>query len=97
MNVLYRIFKKSKNRIIILDSCKQIMAGRTISIDHILSQIKQLDYLERINLLEKLVSLIKKENVVKEKVKLSSLNGLGSEMWRGLNIDDYVEKERQWD
>ncbi|MBF9254315.1 hypothetical protein I2I11_13500 [Pontibacter sp. 172403-2] len=73
------------------------MAARTINIDTILNQVRQLDYIDRINLLERVISLIKKENVVKEQVKLASISGLGSEVWRDVDIDKYVENERQWD
>ncbi len=73
------------------------MAARTINIDNILSQVRQLDYLDKINLLEKVISLIKEENMVKEQVKLTSISGLGSEIWKDVDIDKYVENERQWD
>lgn len=73
------------------------MAARMINIDTILSQVRQLDYTDRINLLERVISLIKKENVVKEQVKLTSISGLGSEIWKDMDIDKYVENERQWD
>ena len=73
------------------------MATRTIDIDSILSQVRQLDYMDRINLLERVILLIKKENVVKEQVKLTSICGLGSEIWKDVDIDKYVENERQWD
>ena len=73
------------------------MAARTINIDTILNQVRQLDYMDRINLLERIISLIKKENVVKEQVKLVSISGLGSEIWKDMDIDKYVENERQWD
>ncbi len=73
------------------------MNTRTISIGSILSQIKQLNYSDRINILEKIVSLIKKESVENERVSLSSISGLGSEIWKGTDIDKYIENERQWD
>lgn len=73
------------------------MNTRTISIGSILSQIKQLNHSDRINILEKVVSLIKKESVKKEGVTLSSISGLGAEIWKETDIDKYIEKERQWD
>jgi len=56
------------------------MPTRTTDIENILSQIKQLDYAERISILEKIVALIKNETAGKKTVKLSSINGLGSEI-----------------
>jgi len=73
------------------------MNARNISIDNILDQIKQLDHLDRINILEKVVSLIKNESVEKQRVSLSSISGLGSEIWKATDIDKYIENERQWD
>ncbi len=73
------------------------MASQGINIDTILHQIKQLGYLERISLLEKVVSLIKKDTIEKEQTKLSSLSGLGSEIWKNTDIGKYIENERQWE
>jgi len=73
------------------------MNTRPVSIGSILSQIKQLNHSDRINILEKVVSLIKKESVEKKRVSLSSISGLGSEIWKGTDIDNYIENERQWD
>ena len=69
----------------------------TISIGKIVSQIKKLKHSEKINVLEKLVSLIKSESEAGERIHLSSINGLGSEIWKDTDIDEYVENERQWD
>ncbi|PIQ22561.1 MAG: hypothetical protein COW65_02455 [Cytophagales bacterium CG18_big_fil_WC_8_21_14_2_50_42_9] len=73
------------------------METRADHIESISNQIKQLDYLERIAILEKIISLLKKENKTKQQVKLSSINGLGSEIWQNVYIDKYIENERQWD
>jgi hypothetical protein len=73
------------------------MNTRTVSIGSILSQIKQLNHSDRINILEKVVSLIKKESVDAKRVKLSSISGIGSEIWTETDIDKYIENERQWD
>lgn len=69
----------------------------TRAISDILSQIKQLNHLDRISILEKVVSLIKKESVEEKRVSLSSIGGLGSEIWKETDIDKYIENERQWD
>ena len=71
------------------------MNTRTITIGNIVSQIKKLEHLKKINLLEKVVSLIKNESVERERISLFSINGLGSEIWRETDIDRYVENERQ--
>ena len=73
------------------------MNTRTTNIGNIISQIKKLDHLEKINLLEKVVSLIKNDNIERERISLSGISGLGSEIWKEIDIDKYIENERQWD
>ena len=66
----------------------------------ILSQIKKLDYKTRIELMEELVDLLKTHQIEQEgnrETSLTDLNELGSEIWKDINIDKYVEGERQWD
>ena len=84
-----------KIRILLVGIKLSAMSTRTIS--DILSQIKQLNHLDRINILEKVVSLIKKESLEEKRVSLSSIGGLGSEIWKETDIDKYIENERQWD
>lgn len=69
----------------------------TIKTDIILAEIKQLDFPEKIFILEKIISLIKKDNIQKGRSKLSDLNHLGSEIWKNVDIDQYINKEREWD
>jgi len=71
------------------------MPTRTDTVEDILNQIKQLNYAEKIDILEKVVLLIKSGN--KQQVKLSSISGLGSEIWQNVDIGNYIQNERQWD
>ena len=73
------------------------MATKTGSVEHILNQIKQLNYSERINILEKVALMMKNENENKQPVKLSSISGLGSDIWQKVDIDKYIQNERKWD
>lgn len=69
----------------------------SLNINDILSQIKKLDKEDQLNLLQRLVLLLKKTEVSKNtSIYLSSLSGLGSEIWRDTDMDSYVEGERQW-
>jgi hypothetical protein len=47
-------------------------------------------------LLEKLVALISKNEAIKSPAKLSKISGIGSEIWKKTNIDEYIDQERQW-
>jgi hypothetical protein len=71
--------------------------AESININDILSQVKKLDKEDQLNLLQRLVLLLKKNEVSKNTpVNLSSLSGLGSEIWKDTDIDSYIEGERQW-
>lgn len=66
-----------------------------LNINTILTQVKQLDRTDQLSLLGKLALLIRKSDTG-NKVKLSSISGIGSSLWSRTNIDEYIEQERQW-
>jgi hypothetical protein len=68
----------------------------TLNIQNILSQVRRLDKGEQFSLLERLVALIRKSDESTNPIKLTSISGLGSEVWEKTNIDQYIEQERQW-
>lgn len=70
----------------------------SLNINDILSQVKKLDKEEQLNLLERIVLLLKKtEANNKSSLRLKALSGLGSEIWKSTNeIDNYIDRERQW-
>ena len=69
----------------------------SIRISEILSQISSLDYETKIQVAEKILKMIRKKEVKKDEIKLSDLKGLGPEIWQNLDIDNYINSERQWD
>ncbi|HEY9342228.1 MAG TPA: hypothetical protein VIQ23_11645 [Hanamia sp.] len=69
----------------------------SVNINDILSQVKELNQDDQNNLLRRLVHLLKKSEARKDAPKhLTSLSGLGSEIWKNIDIDAYIEEERQW-
>jgi hypothetical protein len=68
----------------------------TLNIQDILTQVRRLDKGEQFSLLERLVALVRKSDESTKPVKLTSISGLGSEVWEKTNIDQYIEQERQW-
>lgn len=70
----------------------------SLNINAILLEAKKLTKEEQLTLLQRLVILLKKPEPVRNNaVQLSSLAGLGSELWGNTNeIDNYLEEERQW-
>jgi hypothetical protein len=67
-----------------------------INIGDILSQVRQLNKEDQLTLLEKIILLIRKKEAKNKPANLSMLSGVGSEIWSGTNIDDYIERERRW-
>jgi RecB family exonuclease len=69
----------------------------SVNINDILSQVKELNKDDQHNLLHRLAHLLKKNEAEKNAPKhLISLSGLGSEIWKNIDIDTYIEEERQW-
>ena len=67
----------------------------SLKINDILSQVRKLDKEDQLNLLQRMVLLLKKSDET-QKPRLASLSGLGSEVWKGTDIDGYVDGERAW-
>lgn len=71
----------------------------SLTISRILSQFMKLNFDDRKILLQKLKELMTlSKNEFKEPGNgLTSLSGLGSEIWHDIDIDSYVKNERRWD
>ncbi len=68
-------------------------------VEKILTQISKLDYESRLYLMEKLVRQMQEDETKQASVDchLTDLEMLGSEIWKDVNIDEFVQEERQWD
>jgi hypothetical protein len=70
----------------------------TTTIKEILNQISKLEDDKKIQVMERILKMLKKEEKAQNsKTKLKNLKGLGADIWRDVDIDKYVERERQWD
>ncbi|MGJ3236921.1 hypothetical protein [Marivirga sp.] len=69
----------------------------SVRIQNILSQINKLDYKSRLSLAEQLIKQLKISKKESNSIThdLTELNSLGSEIWENLDIDKYVEQERE--
>ncbi|MGE0086390.1 MAG: hypothetical protein AB7S75_18430 [Desulfococcaceae bacterium] len=79
----------------------QIMKSESMQnpMERIASQIRMLSPDDQLHLIE-LLFLEYKKNVQKKKAKHSimELQGLGAEIWKGIDAQEYVRKEREsWD
>jgi hypothetical protein len=66
------------------------------NVNDILLQVKRLAREDQLNLLENLALLIRKSERKEHKTKLTSISGMGSSLWSNIDIDGYVDQERQW-
>jgi hypothetical protein len=66
------------------------------NVNDILLQVKRLDKEDQLNLLENLALLVRKSKRKENKTKLTSISGVGSSLWSNIDIDGYVDQERQW-
>jgi dihydroneopterin aldolase len=62
----------------------------------VLEQAKNLTHEEQLKLVEDLSSLIRQQVIMTPKPKRSilELRGLGKEIWRGIDAQEYVNQER---
>lgn len=68
------------------------------TIEKILKDVQHLDSSDRLVLMEQLVKMLKNELVKPEQTNhITELNGLGSEIWKDVDIDHYINEQRQWD
>jgi len=82
------------NKFVIL--LKLVFMPTALNMNDILSQVRRLDKEDQLTLLEKIALLIRRTKSKNESVKLSAISGVGSSVWSGTNIDEYVDGERQW-
>jgi hypothetical protein len=70
----------------------------SLNINDILSQVKQLDKEDQLTLLQRMAYLLKRRETKKAtSTRLTSLSGVGSEIWKSTDeIDKYIDEERQW-
>ncbi len=67
-----------------------------LNLSEILSQVKKLNKLEQATLLKKIASMIHGKKDSNKAARISEISGLGAPLWSDVNIDAYVDGERQW-
>jgi hypothetical protein len=66
-----------------------------LKLSRMLSQVENLNKDEHVSLLKKIASMIIDNDLPPGPIKLSDVSGLGSSLWHDVNIDQYIEHERQ--
>ena len=72
--------------------------NRSIQIEEILARINKLDQDSKQNLMDRLVGQLmkKKVNPPLTRHQLTELDKLGNEIWKNVDIEQYIRKEREW-
>jgi hypothetical protein len=69
--------------------------AQTVNIDQIVSQIELLDYNNKINILTKVVNMIKINQSTLKSESITNLKGLGKDIWVNNDKDTYLATERE--
>ena len=67
----------------------------TTSYNKILEDAKRLDRIDQLRLLEEIAGAIRKKYAEEEKRSLLELAGLGKELWQNIDVEKYVDTERE--
>jgi hypothetical protein len=72
--------------------------AQTINIQEIVNQIEMLDYRNKVNILAKVVSMIKTEQKTTNTEPITNIKGLGKSIWSNVDTKTYLATERgSWD
>lgn len=70
----------------------------TININQIVGEIEKLDYNDKINIMSRIVNLLKREDMSNQTYSITRLKGLGKNVWQKTDITAYIAIEREsWD
>ena len=61
--------------------------------NQVISEIKTLNLSDQLRLLEEMATLIRKKTSKTEPRSILELKGKGKNIWKGLNVKDYIDEE----
>ncbi len=65
----------------------------TVNMQQIISEVEKLDYESKINLMARILSLLKKDENKTASVPITKLKGLGKGIWKNIDIESYLKRE----
>ena len=69
-----------------------------VNYNQVMSEIKNLNLSDQLRLLEEMAALIRKKTSKIKPRSILELKGKGKDIWKGLNVKAYIDKERSsWD
>jgi len=66
----------------------------TIAYYEVIEQVQQLSPADRFRLLEELTALVRRQVTTSTRRSILELQGLGKEIWQGIDAQEYVDRER---
>ena len=70
------------------------MQTKTNHINQILSQIEGLSYDEKVEVMDRIIHSFKKQKLTARQ-GLNSLKGLGKDLWKNINVNEYIDSQRK--
>lgn len=67
----------------------------TLNINQIVNEIEKLDYNDKINLMSRIVKLLKRDERSHQTYSITKLKGLGKNVWSKTDIESYIDAERE--
>ena len=66
--------------------------------DEILEQVQLLTLDDQLRLLEDIAAMLRRQFTTQPQHSIMELEGLGKEIWEGIDVEKYIEEERNsWD
>ncbi|MFQ6092680.1 MAG: hypothetical protein ACE5OR_08375 [bacterium] len=65
-----------------------------VAYDEVLERAERLSPADQLRLLEELAALIRRQVVTRGRRSILELQGLGKEIWQGMDAQEYVDRER---
>jgi len=72
--------------------------NNTANINNIIHEIETLDYTGKINIMSKIIAMLRRSTTKQTSTKITRMKGLGKKVWQDVDVNDYIAKEREaWD
>lgn len=68
---------------------------KAVNVKTIINEIEYLGYSEQMELLEKLVGMVKRKSTISKRTHtIKDLKGLGKDLWKNVDVEKYINRER---
>ena len=66
-----------------------------VKLNRITKEVEGLDYENKINLMARIISMLKLAPISEKSQKITDLKGLGRDIWHNVDIEEYIKNERE--